>query len=52
MATQPDFRELLELLNAHHVEHVIGKREFVANKWASGRQRDRADLEALGEQDE
>jgi hypothetical protein len=42
MVTQPDFKELLGLFNAHRVE-------FVKNKRASGRHRDLADLEALGE---
>ena len=35
METQPDFKELLELLNAH--------------ERAAGRQKDLADIEALGE---
>jgi hypothetical protein len=87
MDVQPDFRELLELLNEHRVEYLVvgayalafhgaprftgdldicvspspdnakrvlvrylGRREYVANKRATGRKKDLADLEALGEE--
>ena len=39
-----DFRDLLCLLNEHKVEYLI------KNKRASGRLRDLADLEGLGEE--
>jgi len=41
MEVQPDFKELLELLNVH--------KEFLSNKKALGRKKDLADIEALGE---
>ena len=44
MEVQPDFRELLALLNKHAVEYLI------ANKRAMGRKKDLADIEALGEE--
>jgi len=42
MEIQEDFRELLELFNAHEVE-------LLSNKRALGRKKDLADVEALGE---
>ncbi len=64
MEVQPDFRDLLELFNKHQVEFMlvggyalafhsvsyIGRDQFVSNKKATGRQKDLADLEALGEE--
>ena len=41
MEIQQDFKDLLELFNAHKVEYII-------NKKAMGRKKDLADLEALG----
>jgi hypothetical protein len=41
MEVQPDFKELLAL--------YIGREQLVANKRATGRLRDLADLEALGD---
>lgn len=41
MEVQPDFRDLLELFNAHGVDYL--------NKRALGRKKDLADLEAIGE---
>ena len=61
MEIQPDFKELLALLNAHNVDYVIvgaygdvpvyflGRKEFLANKKALSRKKDLADIEALGE---
>ena len=57
MELYQDFKELLELFNAHRVEyliigvptHYLGRREFVANKRAAGRLKDLADLERLDE---
>lgn len=45
-----DFRELLELFNKHKVEYLIvgGREDFIANKRATGRTKDAADIEALG----
>ncbi|MFO7889578.1 MAG: hypothetical protein R6V04_04490 [bacterium] len=48
MVVQPDFKELLELLNAHKVKY-IGLNEFINNKRTTGRKKDLSDLEALGE---
>lgn len=57
-----DFKELLKLFNKHKVEylivgrygrtpvHFISRDDFIANKKATGRRKDAADLEALGEQ--
>ena len=59
MEVQPDFRELLALFNANQVDYMvigdipvyyIGREQFTANKRATGRKRDLADLEALGEE--
>jgi len=44
MEVQQDFKELLRLFNAND-----GCDEFIENKRAIGRMKDRADLEALGE---
>jgi len=49
MDVQKDFKDLLALFNAHKVEYLIGLNEFMTNKRASGRKKDLADLEALGE---
>ena len=61
MEIQKDFKELLELLNAHEVEylvvggygditvHFIGREDLIANKHALGRKKDFADIKALGE---
>ena len=60
MEVQPDFRDLLALLNEHKVEYLIvgfgdvpvyyiGRAQYVANKRAAGRKKDLADIEALGE---
>ena len=43
MEPQTDFSELLGLFNAHGVEYLI------VGAYALGRLKDRADLEALGE---
>lgn len=46
-----DFRDLLCLLNEHSVEYlIVGYNDLVKNKRASGRLRDLADLEGLGEE--
>ena len=42
MEIRTDFKELLELFNKHEVEY------FIANKKATGRTKDAADIEALG----
>jgi hypothetical protein len=42
MEIRTDFKELLELFNKHEVEYLI------ANKRATGRAEDAADIEALG----
>ena len=42
MEAQEDFKELLKLFNVHKVE-------FIINKKATGRMKDLADLEALGD---
>ena len=59
MEIQQDFKELLELLNAHNVEYVIVgayalafhgvpcKDELISNKKTLGRKKDLADIEAL-----
>ena len=55
-----DFRDVLREFVAHRVTflvvgahalavHVLGKATFLANKRASGRPKDLADLKALGE---
>jgi hypothetical protein len=44
MEAQKDFKELLELFNGHKVE------QYITNKRATGRKKDLADLEALGEE--
>ena len=51
MEIHNDFKELLELFNKHKVEYLvfISREDFVANKRATGRKKDAADLEALGE---
>jgi len=61
MEIQKDFKELLELLNAHEVKylvvggyggitvHFIGREDLIANKHALGRKKDLADIEALRE---
>jgi len=55
-----DFKELLELFTKHNVEYVIvggygntpvqfiSREDFIANKRATGRLKDAADIEALG----
>jgi len=44
-----DFKELLEWFNKHKVEYLfISRDDFIANKRASGRLKDAADIEALG----
>ncbi len=62
MEVQPDFRELLALLNKHLVECIIvagytlafhGAPRFtgdIANKRAAGRKKDLADIETRGEE--
>ncbi len=47
-----DFKELLALFNKHKVEYliVISREDFIANKRATGRVKDAADIEALGGQ--
>ncbi len=52
MEIQSDFKELLELLNAHNDVPVyfLGRKEFLANKKALGRKKDLADIKALGEE--
>lgn len=50
MEIQTDFKDLLELFNAHKVEifrKYIGLNEFVINKRTVGRKKDLSDLEAL-----
>jgi len=52
MEIPKDFKELLELFNAHKVEYLIdfiSKADFITNKKTLGRKRDLADLEALGQ---
>ena len=46
-----DFKELLELFNNHKVEYLIfiSREDSIANKRATGRTKDAADIEALGE---
>jgi hypothetical protein len=48
MEVQPDFRDMFALLNRHGVEY-LGRVQFAANKRATGRKKDLADLEAIGE---
>jgi hypothetical protein len=62
MKLPQDFKEFLELFNAKGVEYmivgsyeidavpisVIGREDYIANKIASGRIKDLADVEALG----
>ena len=43
MKIHPDFKDLLAAFNAQKVEFLI-----IANKRASGRKKDLADIEALG----
>jgi hypothetical protein len=43
MEIQSGFRELLALFNKHN-------KQFISNKRATGRKKDIADLEALGEE--
>ena len=56
MEIQPDFSERLALFNAHRVEYgdisvkYIGRDAFISNKRSTGRKKDMADLEALGEE--
>ena len=52
MEVQPDFRDLLKLLNEHKVDYLIvgGRNEYIKNKRSAGRKKDLADLEALGEE--
>jgi len=56
MVIQPDFRDMLALLNSHKVEygdvpvHFLGRDQYAANKKAIGRKKDLADLEAIGEE--
>jgi hypothetical protein len=50
----PDFRELLALFNERGIEYIInvhylGIEQYAQNKRATGRKKDFADLEALGE---
>ena len=46
-----DFKELLELFNKRKVEYliIISREDIIANKRATGRSRNAADIEALGE---
>ena len=56
MEIQKDFKELLELFNAHNVEYLIvggyalalSEADFITNKRTLGRKKDLADLESLG----
>lgn len=48
MELYPDFKELLELLNANNVAHH-SKKDFINNKRTTGRFKDLTDIEALGE---
>ena len=52
MEISQDFKELFALLNEHDVEyvHFIGKKQYIQNKRATGRKKDLADVEALGEE--
>ena len=54
MNVQPDFRELLALFNERKIEYIIvgaylGLDQYTQNKRATGRKKDLADLDALGE---
>ena len=49
MEVQQDFKEMLELFNANGDEYLIVG-GYALNKRASGRKKDLADLEALGEE--
>jgi hypothetical protein len=44
-----DFRDLLQALREAGAIPFLGREALVRNKRASGRAKDRADLEALGE---
>ena len=51
MEVQPDFRDLLALLNEHKVEYLyIGRQAYIRSKRSAGRKKDLADIEALGEE--